>query len=194
MWTTKEAKLKNDIEAWKLECSLMHLKNLTSDTFAKVSLSKSRFVIGRYALNSARIHLISTISLLFLFRVNGIYTFLAIQWNSLRTPELTELHPLVNKLLRHKGTLLEKKQKQKYILTWLRRYHLAFLPLWDNLQAKVTSSNEPCLIVLSTGSSIHSNFSWKFSSKKLISPHIDARLGDMRAWWRRLMPVSFHQG
>ena len=113
MWTTKEAKLKNDIEAWKLECSLMHLKNLTSDTFAKVSLSKSRFVIGRYALNSARIHLISTISLLFLFRVNGIYTFLAIQWNSLRTPELTELHPLVNKLLRHKRYTFGKKTKTK---------------------------------------------------------------------------------
>ena len=44
-------------------------------------------------------------------------------------------------------------------LTLFLMYHLAFLPLCDNLQEKVTSSILPCLMVLSTGSSIHSNFS-----------------------------------
>ena len=45
-------------------------------------------------------------------------------------------------------------------LTLFLRYHLAFLPLCDNLQENVTSSTLPCLMVLSTGSSIHSNFSY----------------------------------
>ena len=45
------------------------------------------------------------------------------------------------------------------ILTLFLMYHFAFLPLWDNLHEKVTSSMDPCLMVLSTGSSIHSNFS-----------------------------------
>ena len=50
------------------------------------------------------------------------------------------------------------------VLTWFLMYHLAFLPLCDNLAEKVTSSRDPCLIFLSTGSSIHSNFSCKLSN------------------------------
>ena len=45
------------------------------------------------------------------------------------------------------------------ILTWFRKYHLAFLSLCESLHEKVTSSTVPCLTVRSTGSSIHSNFS-----------------------------------
>ena len=44
-------------------------------------------------------------------------------------------------------------------LTWFLRYHFAFFPLWDSLQVNEISSQVPCLMLRSCGSSIHSNFS-----------------------------------
>ena len=57
------------------------------------------------------------------------------------------------------GWPLSNKLRVEFVPTWFLRYHLAFFPLCDNLAMKDTSSHSPCFTVLSTGSSIHSNFS-----------------------------------
>ena len=52
-----------------------------------------------------------------------------------------------------------KDKRSFFCLTWFLRYHFAFFPLCDSLQVKDISSQVPCLMLRSWGSSIHSNFS-----------------------------------
>ena len=103
---------------WQIQCIFY----LLSDSFAKVALSKSRLHCNwtlciefySHSLNFFDFVIISFSGKLHLSKNSYLY-----KWNCLRTPELTELHPLVNKLLRHKGTLLEKTKNKTKIHPYL---------------------------------------------------------------------------